>query len=95
VQSMPSSLVLNLVTANRSKATLGNPTDVDEEGLLLDVEVQQVHEDVRTQGDKRRDIDQFFDPAILKTINSKVKKYCSCKLCPYVSPLGFVFAINR
>ncbi len=52
----------------------------------MDVDVQPVHEDVPTREDKRRDIDFFFGPAILKIVNGNTKKYCSCKLCPYVSP---------
>lgn len=80
---------------DKSCATLGNPTDVDEEGLLADVNVQPVYNTTSTYGDKRRNIDEFFNPAYSKTINGIVKKYCLCKVCPYVlltSGLGFMFA---
>ncbi|KAH9166216.1 hypothetical protein EDB89DRAFT_2063470 [Lactarius sanguifluus] len=55
--------------AKKSHASLGNPTNVDEDGLLLDVDVQLVHEGVPVHEDKQRDIDNFFGPAILKTVN--------------------------
>jgi hypothetical protein len=60
--------------------------DVNEEGFLLDVIVQPIDEDMPSEPheDKRRDIDHFFQPPVVKTINGKMKKYCSCKLCPYV-----------
>jgi hypothetical protein len=84
-------LILKLDAAVKSlktHATLGNPTDVDEDGLLMDIDVQQVHDDVPTAlGDRRWDIDHFFNPPILKTVNGHVKKYCGCKLCPYVHRL--------
>jgi hypothetical protein len=54
------------------------------DGFLTDVVVQPVNEDMPAYEDKRRDIVQFFHPAVLKDVNGKMKKYSSCKLCPYV-----------
>jgi hypothetical protein len=65
------------------RVSLGNPVDVDKDGLLVDIEVHPIEEDPPAQ-DKRRDIDQFFHPAVLKSIGDKIKKYSMCKLCPYV-----------
>jgi hypothetical protein len=63
---------------------LGNPADVDSDGFLVDVVVQPVNEDTPAYEDKQRDIVQFFHPAVLKVVNGKMKKYFTCKLCPYV-----------
>ena len=70
--------------SQKTHASLGNPTAVDEEGLLIDVEVQPVNDGVMTHKDTRRDIDTFFSPPFLKAVNGHAKKYCSCKLCLYV-----------
>lgn len=83
---------LRLVVAKKTRASLGNPTNVDEDGLLMDVDVQPVHEDdAPTREDKRRDVDFFFNSAVVKIVNGHAKKYCSCKYCPWVSSLCFVF----
>ena len=66
------------------RTSLGNPKDVDDKGLLVDVNVQPVDEDAPSCEEKRRDIDRFFLPPVEKAINGKMKKYCSCKLCPCV-----------
>jgi hypothetical protein len=63
-------------------STLGNPTAVDSDGLLMDVDVQGLDDVPVTREDKRRDVDNFFHPAISKVINGKTKRYCLCKLCP-------------
>jgi hypothetical protein len=65
-------------------ALLGNSADIDSDGFLTDVVVQPVNEDTPAYEDKRCDIIQFFHPAVLKDVNGKMKKYSSCKLCPYV-----------
>lgn len=75
-------LILKLDAVIKTHATLGNPTDVDEDSLLMDINVQQVHDDVpMALRDRRWDIDHFFNPPIPKTVNGNVKKYCGCKLC--------------
>ena len=88
--------ILKLVTAKKTHASLGNPTAVDEDGFLIDIDVQSVHdsesEGVQTRENKRRDIDTFFSLTFLKTVNGHVKKYCTCKLCPYVSLVRFMFS---
>lgn len=76
--------ILIFFTAKQTRASLGNPMDVDSEGLLVDVCVQPIQEDAPTREDKRRDIDHFFYPAVSKSIDGNTKKYCACKLCPYV-----------
>jgi hypothetical protein len=44
--------VLNIVTAKWTHALLGNPKEVDNEGLLMDVDVQPIEEDVPSCEDK-------------------------------------------
>jgi hypothetical protein len=70
--------------AKRQRTTLGNPNDRDADGFLLDVEVQLIDDAVPgpSREDKRRDVDQFFQPAIVRDVNGKSKKYQCCKLCP-------------
>jgi hypothetical protein len=75
-------LVLIIIIAKKKHGSLGNPLAVDEEGLLLDVEVQMVDKDPPTREDKRRDVDQFFHPPVDKEIDGKIKKMCLCKVCP-------------
>jgi hypothetical protein len=87
--------VLNIVTAKRARASLGNPKEVDDEGLLMDVDVQPIEEDVPSREDKRRDIDHFFQSPVEKSVNGKVKKYCICKLCPYVSRTSMICLLMR
>jgi hypothetical protein len=65
----------------KKTATLGNPQAVDEDGLLVDVDVQQVNDHPSTREDKRQDVDQFFHPSVVKDVNGKSKKYRTCKLC--------------
>ena len=43
---------LKLVTAKKAHVSVGNPTNIDEDGLLMDVDVQPVHGDHPTCGDK-------------------------------------------
>jgi hypothetical protein len=65
--------------------TLGNPVAVDDDGLLIDVDVQSVDDDHRatvTRVDKRQDVDHFFLGAVFKDMNGKSKKYRLCKICP-------------
>jgi hypothetical protein len=75
-------------------ASLGNPTDVDSDGLLTDIVVQPVDDVTPTLEDKRRDIDQFFHPPVLNVVNGRTKKYSCCKLCPYVCLLSYVYLTN-
>ena len=60
---------------------LRNPTAVDAEGLLLDVDVQDI-DDASLREEKQWDVNEFFEPAVIKEVNGKQKKYCACKLCP-------------
>jgi hypothetical protein len=71
----------NIIVAIQTRTSLANPKDVDNEGLLVDVIVQPINEDAPSREDKRRDIDHFFQPSVVKIINGKMKKYCSCKTC--------------
>jgi hypothetical protein len=77
--------ILNIVIAKQTHASLGNPKEVDDEGFLMDVDVQTIDEDPPSREDKRRDVDHFFKSPVEKSVNGKVKRYCICKLCPYVS----------
>ena len=63
-------------------ATLSNPVAVDVDSLLIDVDVQLHDDNPPTREDKQQDVDQFFCMAIVKDVNGKLKKYCTCKLCP-------------
>ncbi len=65
----------------KKMATLGNPQAVDADGLLVDVDVQQVNDNPTTREDKWQDVDQFFHPSVIKDVNGKSKKYRMCKLC--------------
>jgi len=70
-------------TGNRKCATLGDPDDVDEDGLLIDVDVQSVDSSPAcTREDKQTDVDHFFHSAIVKIVKGKAKKYRDCKVCP-------------
>ena len=71
-------------TGKKKRSTLGNPVDIDEDGLLIDVDVQSIDADDTpiSREDKRQDVDQFFNPAVVKIVSGKAKKYCICKLCP-------------
>lgn len=67
------------------KGTLGNPVAVDDDGLLVDVEVQEIDIDDAprtTREDKRQDVDNFFLGAMIKDMNGRSKKYRLCKICP-------------
>ena len=79
------SLVLS-VKRKKNKApsgTLGNPVAVDEDGLLIDVDVQSVNSKKQTtREDKRQDVDHFFLDAAFEDMDGKSRKYRLCKLCP-------------
>jgi hypothetical protein len=80
--SFPITIPVN--TVKKKCPTVGNPTAVDKDGFLLDIDVQDINDDldVPSREDKRRDVDEFFEPAVVKEVNGKQKKYCACKLCP-------------
>ena len=63
--------------------------------MMKDVDVQPIEEDVPSREDKRRDIDHFFQSPIEKSVNGKVKKYCICKLCPYISHTSVICLLMR
>jgi hypothetical protein len=73
-------IYVNTDTAKRKHATLGNPDDRDDDGLLLDVDVQLI-EGKPSREEKRHDVDEFFHPPSLREVNGKSKRYCICKLC--------------
>jgi len=73
---------LNIITAKKTHRSLGNPVNVDSDRLLIDVDVQPIDNIGEAQEDKRRDINEFFLPAIVKVIQGVTKKYSTCKLCP-------------
>jgi hypothetical protein len=55
--------------------------DVDSDRLLADVNVQPIDDVGQSRKDKRRDINEFFHPAVVKVIQGVAKKYSTCKLC--------------
>jgi len=69
--------------AKKKCTTLGNPTATDSDGFLLDVEVQSGSNGGLSESreDKRRDVDQFFHPPVLREVKGRSKKYCICKIC--------------
>jgi hypothetical protein len=59
-----------------------DPEAVDEDGILLDVEVQSVDGSVPTREGRTADIDQFFGEAFDRAgANGKVKRHRKCKIC--------------
>jgi hypothetical protein len=70
------------IAKKKKRTTLGNPTATDADGLLLDVDVQEIDERGQTREEKRQDVDQFFHPAVVTVVNGKQRKHCICKLCP-------------
>lgn len=73
--------ILIIVIAKKKHGSLGNLAAVDDEGSLLDVEVQQTDKDPSTREDKRHNVDQFFHTLVEKDIGGKKKMLCACKLC--------------
>ena len=65
--------------------TLGNPVTVDDNGLLVNVDIQEI--DINdapwtTREDKCQDVDRFFLGARIRDMNGKSRKYRLCKICP-------------
>lgn len=79
--SITSHFYLNIFTGKNARATIGNPTAVDADGLLMDVDVQSVEDNQPAREDKTQDVDQFFYTAVMRDVNGKSKKYRTCKLC--------------
>ena len=73
--------VLIVIVAKKKHGSLGNPVAVDDEGLLLDVEVQQTDIGLPTCEEKRHNVDHFFHAPVEKVVGEKKKKLCVCKLC--------------
>jgi len=67
----------------RRSAISSEPEPVDEDGILVDVEVQSIDNDsVSTREGKTADIEQFFGSAYeYAGANGKVKKHRKCKIC--------------
>jgi len=72
----------DIFTGKNKHATLGNPVATDEDGLLMDVDIQSIEDNPVTHEDKRQDVDHFFHNAVVKDVNRKSKKYRACKLYP-------------
>jgi hypothetical protein len=69
----------------RRKKAAKAQEDVDEDGILADIDVQPIIDEPPTREDRTRDIDQFFSrPFEYTQGNGKVKKHRKCKVCPYV-----------
>jgi hypothetical protein len=79
--------------AKRHKSTT-DPTEVDSDGILVDIDVIDVNAITMkmSRKDSNRDLDQFFTEVVSTPgIDGKVRKVRTCKLCRYV--LSFVMLI--
>jgi hypothetical protein len=57
--------------------------DVDEDGILVDIDVQSIADSGPTREDKTRDICEFFGEAFeYAGANGVMKKHRRCKVCP-------------
>ena len=77
-------LTEKLLAKKARRSTISSePEPVDEDGILVDVEVQSVGDDsVSTREGKTADIEQFFGSAYeYAGANGKVKKHRKCKIC--------------
>jgi hypothetical protein len=79
--------------AKKKCVTLSNLVDEDKDDFLLNIDVQSIHKDAPTQEDKWCDVNEFFHATIMKDINGKMKKYCTCKLCLYVSYIFLFYSM--
>ncbi|KAG1879957.1 uncharacterized protein F5891DRAFT_1204322 [Suillus fuscotomentosus] len=72
--------------ARHQQTTVEDHEDVDEDGILMDIDVQPItDESGPTCEDRTRDIDEFFGKPFERTnTNGIVKKHCKCKVCPYI-----------
>jgi hypothetical protein len=67
--------------ARQSVAT-SEPEALDEDGILVDIDVQSVGDSGSTREGKTVDIDQFFgNPYDCTGASGKVKKHRKCKIC--------------
>ena len=83
--NMPSIIILIIVVAKKKHSLLGNPGAVNKDGLLLDIDVQDLqvtNKDLPTREDKRHDVDNFFHAPVEKEIGGRKRKLCICKLSP-------------
>jgi hypothetical protein len=64
------------------QSALSEPEAIDEDGILVDVEVQSVADSGSTREGKTADLDHFFENAYeCEGANGKVKKHRTCKVC--------------
>ena len=85
--------LLTIVIAKKIHASLGNPVALNSEGFLTDIDIQSLDEDSLTWEDKWHDINHYFSAPVVMMVNGKTKKYCSCKICLYMSDSVF-FSIS-
>ena len=87
----------DLCLATKPRASLRNPTEKDNNGFLVDVDVQPI--DINSLAlsceDKRQDIDHFFSSPFEVTVDGKTKKYCRCEHCPYVELALCFFLLTK
>ncbi|KAG2029138.1 hypothetical protein BDR03DRAFT_1018853 [Suillus americanus] len=58
--------------------------DVDEDGILADIDVQPITDPGPSREDKTHDLDRFFGKPFERTsANGIVKKHRKCTICPY------------
>ena len=70
----------DIFTGKNKHAILGNPVATNEDGLLIDVDIQSIEDNPVMCEDKRQDVDHFFHNEVVKDVNGKSEKYCACKL---------------
>lgn len=76
-------LTEKLLAKKACRSTISSEWEpVDEDGILVDVEVQSIDNSVSTREGKTADIKQFFSTAYKYAgANGKVKKHRKCKIC--------------
>ena len=85
-------LFFNMDIAKKKKCTtLGNPTVTDADGLLLDVNVQEISDGGQTCKEKWWDVEQFFHPAVVKLVNGKQKSTVLASFAHFGSHLTTVY----
>lgn len=59
------------LSKKEKKTTLGNPQNINTDGLLVDIDVQEVNDTPSTHEDKQQNMDHFFCAAIVKEVIGK------------------------
>lgn len=68
-------LTIRLIIAARRAET------VDENGMLADINVQPITKSQPSRSEGRKDVDYFFEPPKMMTVDGETKKRAQCKQC--------------